>query len=146
MFLSRNKKNNVYPCKPQFDFTEVGFKGSKLYRHVFMMFFAPVSVLISCYSYVPLSFLSRTTLSFLKSIFHFLLVFDRLSMSYIFTTFLLIVSGVHDHIKASWGIHSNAYFDLLVPGYLLVRSVITGLEYLGSCRQTKTFILLKDLQ
>ena len=38
MFLSRNKKNNVYPCKPQFYFIKVGFKGSKLYRHVFVMY------------------------------------------------------------------------------------------------------------
>ena len=37
MFLSRNKKNNVYPCKPQFYYIKVGFKGSKLYRHVFVM-------------------------------------------------------------------------------------------------------------
>ena len=27
MFLSRNKKNNVYPCKPQFYCIKVGFKG-----------------------------------------------------------------------------------------------------------------------
>ena len=31
MFLSRNKKNNVYPCKPQLYYIKVGFKGSKLY-------------------------------------------------------------------------------------------------------------------
>ena len=37
MFLSRNKKNNVYPCKPQFYYIKVGFKGVKLYRHVFVM-------------------------------------------------------------------------------------------------------------
>ena len=37
MFLSRHKKNNVYPCKPQFYYIKVGFKGSNLYRHVFMM-------------------------------------------------------------------------------------------------------------
>ena len=29
MFLSRNKNNNVYPCKPQFYYTKVGFKGVK---------------------------------------------------------------------------------------------------------------------
>ena len=29
MFLSRNKKNNVYPCKPQFSCIKVGFKGVK---------------------------------------------------------------------------------------------------------------------
>ena len=27
IFLSRNKKNNVYPCKPQFYYIKVGFKG-----------------------------------------------------------------------------------------------------------------------
>ena len=27
MFLSRNKKNTVYPCKPQFYYINVGFKG-----------------------------------------------------------------------------------------------------------------------
>ena len=26
-FLSRNKKNNVYPCKPQFYCIKMGFKG-----------------------------------------------------------------------------------------------------------------------
>ena len=30
MFLSRNKKNNVYPCKPRFYYTKVGFKGVKI--------------------------------------------------------------------------------------------------------------------
>ena len=37
MFLSRNNKNNVYPCKPQFYYIKAGFKGSKLYRYVFVM-------------------------------------------------------------------------------------------------------------
>ena len=27
MFLSRDKKNNVYPCKSQFYYVKVGFKG-----------------------------------------------------------------------------------------------------------------------
>ena len=30
MFLSRNKKTNVYPGKPQFYFMKVGFKGVKI--------------------------------------------------------------------------------------------------------------------
>ena len=30
MFMSRNKKNNVYPCKPQFYYIKVGFKGVKI--------------------------------------------------------------------------------------------------------------------
>ena len=35
--LSRNKKNNEYPCKPQFYYIKLGFKGVKIYRHVFVM-------------------------------------------------------------------------------------------------------------
>ena len=30
VFLSSNKKNNVYPCKPQFYYIKVGFKGVKI--------------------------------------------------------------------------------------------------------------------
>ena len=32
MFLSSNKNNNVYPCKPQFYFIKVGFKGVKIIK------------------------------------------------------------------------------------------------------------------
>ena len=35
MFLSRNKENNVYPCKPQFYYIKVG---SRFYRDVFVMY------------------------------------------------------------------------------------------------------------
>ena len=30
MFLNRYKKNNVYPCKPQFYYIKVGYKGVKI--------------------------------------------------------------------------------------------------------------------
>ena len=30
VFLSRNKKNNIYPCKLQFYYIKVGFKGVKI--------------------------------------------------------------------------------------------------------------------
>ena len=30
MFSSKNKKNNAYPCKPQFYCIKVGFKGVKI--------------------------------------------------------------------------------------------------------------------
>ena len=30
MFSSRNNKNNVYPCKSQFYYIKVGFKGVKI--------------------------------------------------------------------------------------------------------------------
>ena len=35
MFLSRNKKNNVYPCKPQYYNIKVGFKGVKIIQACF---------------------------------------------------------------------------------------------------------------
>ena len=37
MFLSRNKKNNVYPCKPQFYYIKVWFKGVKIIVAFFVM-------------------------------------------------------------------------------------------------------------
>ena len=30
LFLSRNKKNNVYPCKPQFYYMKMGFEGVEI--------------------------------------------------------------------------------------------------------------------
>ena len=35
IFLGRNKKNNVYPCKPQFYYIKVGFKGGQNYIGMF---------------------------------------------------------------------------------------------------------------
>ena len=35
MFLSRNKKNKVYPCKPQFYYIKVGFKGVRIIKACF---------------------------------------------------------------------------------------------------------------
>ena len=36
MFLSRNKKNNVYPCKPQCYYIKMGFKGVKIKKACFL--------------------------------------------------------------------------------------------------------------
>ena len=35
MFLSRNKENKVYPCKPQFYYIKVGLKGGQNYTDIF---------------------------------------------------------------------------------------------------------------
>ena len=35
MFLSRNTKNNVYPCKLQFYYIKVGFKGVRIIKVCF---------------------------------------------------------------------------------------------------------------
>ena len=48
MFLSRNKKNNVYHCKPQFYYRKVGFKGFNIIymcRYVFMMIYRKIPLL-----------------------------------------------------------------------------------------------------
>ena len=59
-FLSRNKKNNVYPCKPQFYYIKVGFKGSTLYRYVFVMQDHPVhSVQSDLFIYLFKQYLKR---------------------------------------------------------------------------------------
>ena len=39
MFLGRNKKNNVYPCKPQFYYIKFGFKGGQIYIGMFSWWF-----------------------------------------------------------------------------------------------------------
>ena len=35
MFLSSYKKNNVYPCKPEFYYIKVGFKGVNIIQACF---------------------------------------------------------------------------------------------------------------
>ena len=48
MFSSKNKKNNVYPCKPQFYYIKVGFKGVKIiqacFRDVSFVFVKPFTL------------------------------------------------------------------------------------------------------
>ena len=39
MFLSRNKKNNVYPCKPQFYYIKLGLKGGQNYIGMFSWYY-----------------------------------------------------------------------------------------------------------
>ena len=49
MFLSKNKKNSVYPFKPQFYYINVGFKGSKLNRHDFVILRILTGYILSCH-------------------------------------------------------------------------------------------------
>ena len=35
LFLSKNQTNNVYPCKPQFYYIKMGFKGVKIIKACF---------------------------------------------------------------------------------------------------------------
>ena len=46
MFLT-NKKNNVYPCKPQFYYIKMVFKGvTAIYRHVFVIGTPQLAILV----------------------------------------------------------------------------------------------------
>ena len=47
MFLSKNKKNNVYPCEPQFYYIKVGFKGviKACFRDVFILMLSLILVI-----------------------------------------------------------------------------------------------------
>ena len=42
--LSRNKKNNVYPCEPQFYYTNVGLKGG--HNYIGMVSYSKTPVLL----------------------------------------------------------------------------------------------------
>ena len=68
MFLSKNKKNNVYPCKPQFYNIKVGFIGVKIIKvcfrnraHISEGWFSVVGYhkLINCYTYIFLNHIMR---------------------------------------------------------------------------------------
>ena len=37
VFVMKNKKNNIYPCKPGFTIEKWGLMGSKLHMRVFVM-------------------------------------------------------------------------------------------------------------
>ena len=49
MFLSKNKKYNVYPCKPQFYYIKVRFKGVKIIQ---VSFGDEIKGVSRCFSYV----------------------------------------------------------------------------------------------
>ena len=52
MSLSRNQKNNVYPCKLQFYCIKMGFKGVKIiYKRIFMMCAPAHIILCACGGY-----------------------------------------------------------------------------------------------
>ena len=57
MWLSRNKKNNVYPCKPQFYCIKMGFKGVKIIKACFrddktllVVFLCMICLLVTCWT------------------------------------------------------------------------------------------------
>ena len=56
MFWSRNKKNNVYPCKLQFYYIKVGFKG--------------VKIILACFHFVFFRYLEKSCASWLSPFFN----------------------------------------------------------------------------
>ena len=62
MFLSSNKKNNVYPCKPKFYYKKWGLRGPKLYRYVFMMINKQNQISCLVLFFIPHNVLCTTTI------------------------------------------------------------------------------------
>ena len=54
MFFSKIRKNNVYPCKPQFYYIKVGFKGV----YIIQVCFRDVMPLGYCQSFISALYLS----------------------------------------------------------------------------------------
>ena len=109
-----------------------GEKNLILLSFLRFMFLFPV---FFCSFIIPFT---EDSVFFLKSIFNFLLLLI-VDLCHMFSGLFFHSFAVFVIILKHHGIIiQNTYFVLLVPGFLLVRSVITGLEYLGSCRQMKT--------
>ena len=65
MFLNKDKKNNVYPCKPQFYSIKVEFKGIKIIQvrfhdFFFFFFFLRNGVLMMIWCFTSLSKLFKS--------------------------------------------------------------------------------------
>ena len=78
------------------------------------MFLFPVFL---CFSIIP--FMGDSAF-FIKSIFDFLLLLIIVLCHLFLQLFLSIIRGLRNHFKVLRIIIQNAYFVLLVPGYLLV--------------------------
>ena len=99
MFLSRNKKNNIYPCKPRFYYIKVGFKGSKLHRYVFVMCF--LSSRYYYYYYFQFSFMYYQYV-LIDSFFSFIISFFlSLFIVNMFKHFLFFYNKVHVLVQFS---------------------------------------------
>ena len=61
MIFSQIRKNNLYPCKPKFYFTEVGFKGVKM--------------IYACFRDVKFLFLTSTSFGALERLCFVILAF-----------------------------------------------------------------------
>ena len=73
VFLSRNKKNNVYmyPCKPQFYYIKLGFKRGQYYIRMFWGCLDQGIQLLNKYNFIQLCLVwihkkNRDTFSFMK--------------------------------------------------------------------------------
>ena len=97
MFLSRNKKNNAYPCKAQFYYIKVGFKRIKIIQACFCdVFRTYVSLFRRCAFFVSRSIGDPERQSFVTVAFTwFLHFYVLLNRTYnFFPYFLPYVIGV----------------------------------------------------
>ena len=91
MFLSRNKKNNVYPRKPQFYYIKVGFQGGQNYIGMFSWWVQRSS----CMSYIK----SNTS--------HF--------CSYYFSLIRYVRKSTFRHVRTVWSESSLSAWRNLKP-------------------------------
>ena len=108
--LSRNKKNNVYPCKPQFYYIKVGLNGVKLYRHVFVMRFHQICVKTNGL----LRFCISNSL-YHHCIFSFVLQHKNWSQLHHFFSFFFIVllltwTAWYDIVRVSFTVKHTCFF------------------------------------
>ena len=102
MFLSRNKNNNVYPCKPHFYYIKVGFKGVNIIQACFHdeMAVPMFKVIINANHNIFLYFVSDFDQICVKmlSFFFKLNIFRQ--------TLLLVCFSLHLQLKHT-SVHSN---------------------------------------
>ena len=90
IFFSRNKKNNVYPFKPQFYYTKVGFKGVEIIKACFRDETTASEQCLSCL-HMPLL---RNSKNILLNLLCFGIISEKLTSGYyvVSSTFYLVAT------------------------------------------------------
>ena len=122
MFLSRNSKNNVYPCKLQFyNIKKWGLRGSKLYMHIFVMAFQNAQADLNLvWKYVFWQCGSRVIISNL-----------RIIRKHAYSNILKIIPPKNAfQIKEFWIITKTRLYniDSLKPHFYIVKLGFTGVS------------------
>ena len=146
MFLSRNKRNNVYSCKPQIYCTKVGFKGIK----IILLCFRDGNSNIAVTRYIRLpTLLSGFTCCDASIVFiffngcHFA---SYLLSIYIFLIFSELPQKTRATFRASNIMKTRLYrFDPLKPHFYTVKLGFTGIYIiiLISAQKHRLWVLVR---